>query len=210
MKHIFMKCRSCVRPYSKGCKSADEIVTTYDERILIIIHKVFRNMNISLNKQDVEDCKQHVLLKLFDKNEEGQSCWRLKKYDKKRGASPNGWIALITTRLTTQFIRDRFEELNQYNKIPYDLVSEIVGHNQTFMKLETNEEYQIVENAIQELSQDKKLFCRYHFNDGLSINEVCRIMNISISNGHTKKHRIIKELKLIIQEKFSIKKEGLK
>jgi len=99
-----------------------------------------------------------------------------------------------------QLIRDNFEDLQKFNHLSYDVIAEIIGKNYTANQLELNEQYRLLEKAISQLPQRKQLFCQYNFYDGLSINEVCGIMNMSVSNGHTMKHRIIKDLIKIVNE----------
>jgi RNA polymerase sigma factor (sigma-70 family) len=195
MKNIFYECTKCFRPNSKDCRTADEIYSRYKDKIYFIVKKVFRERNIPLSEDETKDWQQHIFEKLFDINKDGISCWRLRQYNKKRGASPNGWIAVIATRLAIQVIRDHYPDDRFYHTLSYDQLSEFIGSHHTVEQMEINEKNRLVEDAIKQLKPKKQLFCRYHFYDGLSMNETCDIMNMKREAGDTAKHRIIQEIK---------------
>ena len=61
--------------------------------------------------------------------------------------------------------------------------------------LEKVEQQQFLQERIQKLCARDRLFLNLHFRKGYSIKEVAEVMQLSVENAYTIKHRAIKRLK---------------
>ena len=66
-------------------------------------------------------------------------------------------------------------------------------------QLEKAEQEQLVRETIEELPSRDRLFIKLHFEKGCSIKDVAEVMNLSVDNAYTVKHRAVKKLKELIK-----------
>ena len=130
---------------------------------------VFRRaLSFLHNETEAEECMHDIFCKVIE------------RYDQFDGrSSPATWLYQITTRHCLNVIRDstRHRELIERHIRPWVPTSQHVDH----------ESKQLLEVAWAGFSEELKQVCVYHYIDGLSREEVGRIMGCT---GRTIGHRI--------------------
>jgi RNA polymerase sigma factor (sigma-70 family) len=66
-------------------------------------------------------------------------------------------------------------------------------------QLEMSEQEQQVRTKIEALPSRDRLFMKLHFEKGCSIKDVAEVMNLTVDNAYTVKHRAVKKLKELIE-----------
>ena len=137
---------------------------------------VFRRaLSIVKDETEAEECMHDIFCKVVE------------RYDQFDGrSSPATWLYQITTRHCLNVIRDSKRHralIDQYVR-PWWPTSESVDH----------ESRQLLEIAWEGLSEELRQVCTYHYIDGLSRDEIGRIMGCT---GRTIGHRIV-EIRTIL------------
>lgn len=169
--------------HSHDRQSLNEFITALRPRLIR-----FLEIHMGASKADAEDCVQQALLSLLRVIKKGA----IKKPEK-----------LHTYMLST--CRNIY--LNKKKKISEQLFDELpsqhLQHPDQLKRLIENERLEIVEQCIEKLNSDYRLFITFWFNHPTyKAKSIANHFNLSLSSVWTRKHRIIKQLKECFQKKI--------
>jgi RNA polymerase sigma factor (sigma-70 family) len=148
---------------------------------------------VHFSKQDLEDLHHNVFLKLFEREYAG-----LRQYKGKNGCSLASWIRIITVRTVLDHLRHKgYDAMGwQKRRLPLDQLSELrFDEFDIEGQLETNERNHLLQICIERLSPRDRFLIKLHFFQNSPLSEVAEIMQLSISNVYTLKHRAVQRLK---------------
>lgn len=151
-----------------------------------------RVRNLSLHRPDLEDLHNTVFVRLFEKG-----CRKLSQYQGKNGCTVSSWIRLIAVRTVLDTLRSaRKDVLTRKEKIValdsvVNVLGELPGQG---VFLENAERSELVRKGLRTLPPRDRLFLKLHCEEGLSLQEVAKILKISEGNAYSIKHRAIKRL----------------
>ena len=87
----------------------------------------------------------------------------------------------------------------QNRRLPLDQLSELKFDEFDIEgRLEIIEKNQLLQNCVERLSPRDRLLIKLHFYQNSSLSEVAEIMQLSISNSYTLKHRAVQRLKSLV------------
>jgi RNA polymerase sigma factor (sigma-70 family) len=174
-------------------KARDKFVRTFSDFIYRSIQYTFTNRHLDFNPSDVEDLHNTVFLNLFDND-----CHKLKQYKGLNGCSLTTWIKIVTVRMVLNHIRKKGVDSMVWrkNRFALDDLPELKSNTaEAWALLEKAEQERLVQKKIQKLPARDRLFIKLHFAKGCSIKEVAEVMQLSVDNAYTVKHRAIQRLK---------------
>ena len=174
------------------CGKKHKVVQQYWNLVYYTVRKTLIIKNVPFIVEDIEDLRNEVFVKLFDKG-----CWRLKQYRKKLGHGLAGWIALITNRTVLNYLRKRgFDSLSwQNSKVQ---IEEDHRLKQEEINLETMEDKRLIHDAMEKLPSRDRLVLKLHYYHELSLPEVASAIHRTVAATYTIKLRAIKRLKALI------------
>jgi len=180
----------CIAGNRQACEA---FVRRFSDFIYRSVQHALSVKNISYHRSDLEDLHNTVFVKLFEKR-----CKKIRQYKGLRGCSVLSWIRLITVRtVIDQLRKGRTDILARKERVwSLDTLFDIkVETPDPLVLMDRKEQYRLIDKGIRSLLPRDQLFLRLHCVQGLPIGEVAGIMNISVGNAHTLKHRAIKRLK---------------
>ena len=148
------------------------------------------------NREDLEDLHNTVFLQLFEKR-----CKKLKQFEGRNGCSLASWVRIVTVRIVLNHLRKKgLDALTQQKKkVSLDDLPELKGEGaEPGTDIEKAEQNQLLREGILNLSPRDRLFMKLHIDKGLTIEEIAKIMQLSIQNAYSIKHRAIQRLKAIL------------
>ncbi len=186
-----------------GCLARDRqvqeaFVIHFSNLVYSAIQGTIKLKNMAISQNDLEDLHNTVFVKLFEKN-----CRKLKQYKGKNGCSLSSWIRLITVRIVIDHFRKTKDALVQPEKARnFTYIEDFAADIPEPLKvLEQKEQLHLLEEGLKSLLARDRLFLELHCFQGLPINQVAGILNISMENAYSLKTRATTRLKKIIQKK---------
>lgn len=178
-------------------KARDTFVKTFSDFIYRSIQYTLAGRQVNFNTSDVEDLHNTVFLNLFD-----NQCHKLKQYKGLNGCSLTTWIKVVTVRMVLNHIRKKGIDSMVWrrNRFALEDLPELKSNTMDARaQLEKAEQEQQVREKIEELPSRDRLFIKLHFEKGCSIKDIAEVMNLSVDNAYTVKHRAVKKLKELIE-----------
>jgi len=196
------------RDLLSGCLSGDKLsqeklFCKYSNLVYRYVQQTFLFNNVPFDDDDLKEQHNSVFVQLYDKK-----CKKLRQFQGKNGCTLASWIRLITCRTVLNHIRENSIDATWKTKrLPLDEAPEFIDETGDAVKsMEVTERKIFIQQSIQKLAARDRLFLKLHIEQELSVPKVASIMQISVPNAHTLKHRAIGKLKSIIEsdiiEKF--------
>ncbi len=179
--------------FSGDRKSSENFVRRFSSLVYKSVQYTLMTKQVPFSQQDLEDFHHTVFLKLFERG-----FAKLKQYKGKNGCSLASWIRIITVRTVLDHLRNKgYDAIGWQNRrIPLDKLPELrFDEFDIEGRLETTELNRLLQVCIARLSPRDRLLIKLHFYQGCPLSEVAEIMQLSISNVHTLKHRAVQRLK---------------
>jgi len=174
-------------------KALEKFVRKFSDLIFRSVQYTFTAKHIQFNYNDLEDLHNTVFLTLFE-----NECKKLSQYKGTNGCSLATWIKIVTVSTVLNHIRRQGIDSIIWKKkqVALDDLPELKSNDlEVLTALEKVEQQQFLQERIQKLSARDRLFLNLHFSKGYSIKEVAEVMQLSVENAYTIKHRAIKRLK---------------
>jgi RNA polymerase sigma factor (sigma-70 family) len=159
--------------------------------------------NIPYDEDDLKDYHNAVFIIILERK-----CYKLKQFKGLNGCSLASWIRLITCRSVLNQMRENSGDATwHHNRAPLEDALDVLSDELDAMEtIEAEEKKELIKECIQNLSARDRLFIKLHIEQDLPVPKVALVMQISIANAHTLKHRSIERLKKHIEnalkEKF--------
>lgn len=182
----------------------DKLIRFSWNMVCFSIRKIFTLKNMQFTEDDIEDLRNEVFLRLFDKG-----CRKLRQYEANRGMSLRGWIRMITAQTVLLYIRkkDRSGRLGENNMVfldPDKIDANIPIPDQAMEDLnkrfDARERLVQVTEKIRKLPYMKRLVLELHFLGGLSFQEIASLTNKKIGNIYAIRCRATEQLKEMMGE----------
>ena len=189
------------RCFSGDRKSSENFVRQFSSLVYKSIQYTLLSKQVPFGKQDLEDLHHTVFLKLFER-----SFAKLRLYKGKNGCSLASWIRIITVRTVLDQLRNKgYDAIGWQNKrIGLDQLPELRFDDfEIAGRLEAAELNRILRICIEMLPARDKLFIKLHFFRDFPIYEVAKIMQLSINNLYTLKHRAVQRLKSLVASEIA-------
>jgi len=186
-RELLSKCLSGDR------KSSENFIRRFSSLVYKSVQYTLMTKQVSFSKQDLEDLHHTVFLKLFEREFS-----KLRQYKGKNGCSLASWIRIITVRTVLDHLRNKgYDAMGWQNRrIPLDQLPELrFDEFDIESRLETIELNRLLQVCIERLSPRDRLLIKLHFYQGFPLSEVAEIMQLSINNAYTLKHRAVQRLK---------------
>jgi len=181
------------RCFTGDQKASARVVRRFSGLIYHSVQHTLLVKNIAFIRQDVEDLHNTVFLQLFENN-----CKKLRQYRGKNGCSLATWIKVVTVRIVLNHIRKKgFDAMSgRKNQMAFDDLPDLKANTpEGWTLIERSEQKRLIQDGIRTLSPRDRLFVKLHFDRGLPEAEVAEIMQLSVQNIYTVKHRAIQRLK---------------
>lgn len=190
---LFGECKKCAEN-KKNCSVKDKIVRQYFHSVQNVVRKVLFRKTGRCLKEDIEDLRNEIFARLFDKG-----CRRLKQYDADKGLSPGSWILLISNRILLNILekKDPHSISGYKNLIP---IKEELFSDKKQEWLETREDLGLIESALEKLLSSQRMVIKLRYFDEMSLPEIAVLMNRSANAVYNLKFRAISQLRKLMQE----------
>jgi len=173
--------------------AAEALVRKFSDHVYAAVQQTLRNRNVSFVREDCEDFHNIVFLKLFENRFK-----KLKQFKGKNGCSLKTWLRVVVVRLILNHLREKkIGSLGYQRKVmAYHHLPEFFDERPSALhQIEQTDRIKQLQQALQEISTRDRLFFKLHMEKALSIQEVAKIMKISVPNSYTIKHRVIQRLR---------------
>jgi len=177
-------------------KASEAFVGLFSNLVYRTVQNTLLTKQVSFNSQDLEDLHNTVFLQFFDR-----SCKKLRQYRGINGCSLASWIRVVTVRFVLNHIRKKGIDAMtwQQKRISLDDLPELKsGEAEYWVQRENAEQERILQRGIRKLQPRDRMFMKLHSGMGLPMEEIAAILQISLQNAYTIKHRAIQRLKNII------------
>jgi len=196
------------RALINACLSGDDqaievLIRRYSPLVFRYVQHTLMASNVPFDDEDLKDFHNTIFILLLEKK-----CKKLRQFRGKNGCSLASWIRLITCRAVLNQLREISGDATWYHmRAPIEEAAEILSDELGAMEtIEEEEKKQLIKKCIQKLSVRDRLFIKLHIEQDLPVPKVALIMQISVANAHTLKHRSIERLKkhieIALKEKF--------
>lgn len=148
------------------------IVRQYQRMIYTIVYKIIQNNDTT------EDLVQEIFIKVYQ---------QLDKYQKTSKFST--WLYRVAYNETISYVRKN-KKHTDITKVDYALYEEEIAED--IEGIETEVLLKRLEDLLKRMPQDDAFIITLFYMKELSIQEICEITNLSISNVKVKLHRIRK------------------
>ena len=175
-------------------KASETLVRRFSDLVYRSVQFTLMAKHVPFNRHDLEDLHNTVFLRLFE-----QQCKKLRQYRGDGGCSLASWIRMITVRTVIDHLRKKgVDSLGwQKKRVPLDVLPDMKADEGEFgTQLDDTERNRLLRDGMQRLAPRDRLFIKLHFEQGLSIAEAAKTMQLSIGNAYTLKHRALKRLRL--------------
>lgn len=174
------------------CSHCDRLILHYWDLVYHTVKKTFLMKSAAFTKEDLDDMRNEVFLRLFEKK-----CHLLRQYREDGGLQVAGWIVMISAQTVKMYLRknDRIGKLGG-DLMP--LVEELerdIDPIHEFIRIEIREMLLMAEDCIEELPYLEKLVLKLHFMEGYSLTDTACFLQKTKNNVYQIKHRAIKNLK---------------
>lgn len=182
-----------LRCLSGDRKASESLVRQFSDMVYRSVQYTLLAKNVSFNRQDLEDLHNTVFLRLFE-----QECKKLRQYQGINGCSLASWIKLITVRTVLDHLRKKGVDAMVWQKkrVPLEELPELKSEEGNFWaQINNAERERALKDGMQRLPPRDRLFLKLHFEQGLSVAKVAEMMQLSVNNAYSIKHRAIQRLK---------------
>lgn len=180
------------RCFAGDGEAAEALVRRFSDLVYQSVKHTFFIKQAHFNKEDIEDLHNTVFLQLFEHKRK-----KLRQYEGRNGCSLASWIRVVSVRIVLNHLRkNRLDSLERQKKISLEDMPELKGEETgSLAVMEKSERDYLLQAGIKNLSPRDRLFMKLHFEQGLTEKEVASIMQVSVKNVYTVKHRAIQRLK---------------
>ncbi len=189
-----------IQRFVKGDKQVqDEFLKTYSRLIYNYIHNVLNTKGLKFTQDHINDIFQEIFYSLIK-----DSYHKLKSFKARNGCSLASWLRQVTINFTIDYIRkikptvSIDEENDDRMSLKETLVEGSASINEV---LSDKEKLAHLEDCIDQLGSDDKYFFELNINQGLSLDELKEILNLSRPAVDMRKSRIIIRLKECFKSK---------
>jgi len=173
--------------------SRDDFLACYSRLFYNYIHHVIRSKGFSSNQISVEDIFQDIFRALFEDN-----CKKLKSFKAKNDCTLATWLRQVVINFTIDYLRrqKQFISLDAENddESPIgDLLEDDSKPADEVIALK--EKLARLEQCIDKLDLDEKLFVELHFNQGVSLGSLKGLLSIARGAVDMQKQRLINKLR---------------
>ena len=181
------------RCFAGDRKAAEAIVRQFSGLVYHAVRCTLASGHVPFDPSLAEDLHNSVFLALFEKNAK-----KLRQYQGRNGCSLATWIRIVTVRIVLNHLRKKGFDAVCRRKHPLslddlpELRSPEMDASALLMKAEQERQLQ---EGIQNLTPQGRLLMMLHFDQGLALEEAAVVMQISVQNAYTIKHRAIRKLK---------------
>lgn len=184
-----------------GCIKGDRalrdlFVRRFSNLVYAAIQGVFKVRQRPFVREDMDDLHNTVFMVLFERN-----CRKLSQFEGRNGCSLASWVRMIAVR----HVLDEFRKQGHARVVNEDIGSlefmegVIPEEPSPETRMVNREHLEIVEVAMDGMLPRDRLFIRLHCFDGLPLDQVARIMNVTPNTVYSIKNRAIQRLKEKIQ-----------
>lgn len=189
-----------VQRFVNGDKQVqDEFLTKYSRLIYNYIHHVLKAKGYTFTQDQIKEIFQDFFCSLINNDFK-----KLRSFKAKNGCSLASWLRQVTINFTIDYIRkikpmlsidEQKDEEPSLKEILVDgaaLINEVLSDKEKLTQLE---------DCIDQLGSDDKYFLELNINQGLSLDELKGILNISRGALDMRKSRLIYRLKECFKSK---------
>lgn len=162
----------------------DRLVIQYGNLIYSTICRTLLSYGLRFTKEDIEDFRIEVFIKLFENN-----CRKLRQFDSKR-LSLAGWIRLIANQTTLDEIRkkDPHALSRQKDRKPIEDIQEIFRFDEG-NRLDARQTLMLVHETIEAMSLQDKTILKLFYYHQLSLSQVASVIGKSCGSTQVAKSR---------------------
>ncbi len=189
-----------IQRFVKGDKQAqDEFLKTYSRLIYNYIHNVLNTKGLEFTQDHINEIFQEIFCSLIKDNYH-----KLRSFKARNGCSLASWLRQVTINFTIDYTRkikptvSIDEEDGDRMSLKETLVEGSASINEV---LSDKEKLVHLEDCIDQLPSNDKYFLELNINQGLSLDELKEILNLSRGAVDMRKSRIIIRLKECFKSK---------
>jgi len=174
----------------------EKLVIEYGDLIYYTVRKTLLFYNLHFTKEDIEDLRIEVFIRLFKNN-----CRKLKQFDSKK-LNLAGWIKLIANQTTLDEIRkkDPYALSKQKGRVLIEDVQERFDFDEK-SRLDARQMLMLIHETIEEMSLQDKTILKLFYYQQLSLSQVASIIGKNNRSTQVAKSRAKKRLKEKIEKK---------
>jgi len=174
----------------------EKLVIEYGDLIYYTVRKTLLFYNLHFTKEDIEDLRIEVFIRLFKNN-----CRKLKQFDSKK-LNLAGWIKLIASQTTLDEIRkkDPYALSKQKGRVLIEDVQERFDFDEK-SRLDARQMLMLIHETIEEMSLQDKTILKLFYYQQLSLSQVASIIGKNNRSTQVAKSRAKKRLKEKIEKK---------
>ena len=159
---------------------------TFLNSMVLIYSCINRAMNYRISQENLEDCFQEILRVLLE-----DDCRRLKEVRALEERAFCSWLSAVATRRTFNFFRDIKESFQMPNEIICLIPDSSLSPDMEAFRI------QLIEVIRKKLDPQEALVLQY-FLDGLTLDEIAKLMDLGLTSVYNIKHRAISKIKRIL------------
>ncbi|RJP29124.1 MAG: sigma-70 family RNA polymerase sigma factor [Candidatus Omnitrophota bacterium] len=170
-----------------------QFIEKYSRFIYSYIHGVLSIKNYHPNRDISGDIFQEIFIFLRKDNFK-----KLKSFKAKNGCSLSSWLKPVVANFTIDYLRRQKDYISIDEEVDPGLsIKEIISDNKPLADDEAllQEKLSTLEDCIELLDLDDKLFIELNINKGLALDEVRQLLSISRGAVDMRKSRIVQRLK---------------
>ncbi|MCM8780371.1 MAG: RNA polymerase sigma factor [Candidatus Omnitrophica bacterium] len=172
----------------------NEFARRYSRLIYSCIYHILKTKTTSfINLDTVKDIFQDVLFSLVRDDYR-----KLKSFKAKNGCSLASWLRQVTINLTIDYLRKLKPTVSLDEDNPEGIsLKDILADEEVSCANEIvfREKLDYLKDCIEELEAEEKYFLEMYLNQGLSLEEMSKVLRISRSALDMRKARIIRRLR---------------
>jgi RNA polymerase sigma-70 factor (ECF subfamily) len=186
-----------LRPDGDAARSLayNRFVQRYERLIVSCVRKVLHRYGASYDPEDLADLVNDVWLQLLRDDRK-----KLKKYDPTRGYRLASFIGMVATNTTIDHLRSRPLEAASLDEVTDDSVALAAPGDAPSVKVEREEQAELVRAALARLSADERRFLVEVFQAERAPDEVARTLRINVNTVYSRKFKIREKLQRIVGE----------
>ena len=175
----------------------ERLVIEYGDLIYYTVRKTLLFYNLHFTKEDIEDLRIEVFIRLFEND-----CRKLKQFDSKK-LNLAGWIKLIANQTTLDEIRkkDPYALSKQKGRVFIEDVQERFDFDEK-SRLDARQMLMLIHETIEEMSLQDKTILKFFYYQQLSLSQLASIIGKNNISTQVAKSRAKKRLKEKIEKKI--------
>jgi RNA polymerase sigma factor (sigma-70 family) len=189
-----------VQKFVNGDKQAqDEFLKAYTRLIYNYIHSVLKTRGFEFTQDHINDIFQEIFCSLIKEN-----YYKLRSYKARNGCSLASWLRQVTINFTIDYLRRMKpqvsidEEMDDEASLKETLADGSASINEV---LNDKEKLIHLKDCIGQLNSDDKFFLELNINQGLRLDKLKELLNISRQALDMRKSRILIRLKECFKSK---------